>query len=212
MNTYANQIKYYCISLKENETERIRCSREFEKIGLPFEFEIVERSPLGGAHGCFMSHIDVLKKGLESNSKYIMITEDDVYFEYSHPSIFEKIFKFIESANPNVNWCLCFGYLSGSKLVSVNKDIVALKTCSCSHAYVVPRRTAEELIKMEWNGSDYDVDWHKVINYFYAPYPMIAFQKDHKSSISNDWGKYFLNTFGFKNSARICEFWNRLPF
>jgi len=204
------QIKCYCISLKENIHERLRCQEIFDRLNLKVDFEIVERSSKGGKHGCFTSHIKVLNKGLETGNEYIMIMEEDIYFDYLDPEIFTKIFKFIETCDKNIKWCLCLGYFTASKSTTVTDDIVTLNKCYCSHAYIVPRQTAEKLIEMEWKEIPYDIQWHEVIEIFYAPYPMIAFQKDHYSSISGDFGAFLINTIGFKNIARLCEFWSSM--
>ena len=223
MNPY---VKCYCISLRDNEEGRILCQKEFDKINLQVEFEIVERSPLGGKHGCFTSHIQVLKKGLATSAPYIMIMEDDVYFDYQDPQIFNKINEFISlqcDSLCQVKWCFCLGYLTNSPAtkvidnycpqVTINTDsIVALDKCYCAHAYIVPRVTAEALVTMEWKEVPYDIHWHEMIDKFYAPYPMIAFQRDHQSETAKDFGGFLLNLIGFRNIARISEFRSRLPF
>lgn len=207
-----SQIKCYCISLVENAHERFHCQEEFDRVGLKVDFEIVERSSKGGAHGCFTSHVNVLKKGLESGSKYIMIMEDDVYFDYPGTNMLGYYSDFLESLDDKMKWCFCLGYFSNSRTRTVNKDAVALKKCYCSHAYIVPRQTAEELVKMEWRGTPFDIHWHEMIDIYYAPYPMIAFQKNHKSSISNGFGFFLINTIGFRTVAKISEFRTSLPF
>jgi GR25 family glycosyltransferase involved in LPS biosynthesis len=214
-------LKCYCISLVENERDRILCQEEFARIGLNVEFEIVERDPEGGCKGCFTSHINVLKKGLATNSEFIMVMEDDVYFDYSDPEIFNKIFSFLKSLNSNFSgeckntcqhlshghWCFCFGCFTNSKAIPITKEIVSLEKAYCTHSYVVGRQTAQKLIEMEWKGTSFDISWHGVVELFYAAYPNIAFQRDHDSSISSDIGKSFLNIVGFKNVARLSEWW-----
>lgn len=215
-----SRMKCYCISLVENSKERDVCQREFDKIGLEVEFEIVERSPEGGSYGCFMSHLEVLNKGLKTNSEYIMIMEDDVYFYHTDSTIFDKIYKFMDSIRKDeyvrleldkLKWCLCLGYFTNSHSISVNKHIVALDKCYCSHAYIVPRHTAEKLAQMEWKNLPYDIEWHNVIDLFYAPYPMIAFQRSHVSTVSSGLGSYMINIIGFQNIARICELRTWIP-
>lgn len=206
-----SDIKCYCISLAENVYGRRECQEECERVGLDVEFEIVERSPKGGAHGCFTSHINVLKKGLATDCKYIMVLEDDVYFDYKQANIIESFYDFLETRNDNIRWCYCLGYFTNSCAKTITTNIVALNKCYCSHAYIVPRQTAEELVKMEWKEVPYDIHWHEVIDIFYAPSPMIAFQHDHESSIQQGVWQYFLNTVGFKNIAKLCEFRSKLP-
>src|SRR5437868_5580184 len=176
--------KCYCISLRENEQIRIDLTKDLNQIGLDVEYHIVDRSPLGGIHGCFTSHVDVLKKGLTQQCKYIMVLEDDVYFKLPHDRIFNKINTYIDQLD-HTNWCFCFGYFTECPAVKVNAWINKLYHCYCTHAYVVPRQTAKSLIKMQWSGQPVDHQWKDHISTFHVPYPMIAFQKDHKSTISN---------------------------
>lgn len=205
-------VKCYCISLRDNNEGRFNCQKEFDRIGLSVEFIIVDKSNISGAHGCFTSHIKALNKGLKSGSEYIMVFEDDVYFSYSDRLIWEKIFSFLNVPNSKLLWCFCLGYLTGSRSETITKDIISLDRCYCAHAYIVPRQTALQLVQMVWEGKPYDVQWADVIQIFYAPFSMIAFQRDHKSSISTDVGKYILNSIGFRNVARLCEFRANFPF
>jgi GR25 family glycosyltransferase involved in LPS biosynthesis len=207
------QIKCYCISLKENEDEREWCSKVYTKNKLDVEFFIVERSKHGGSHGCFQSHINVLKKALETDYEYFMILEEDAYFDYNDVNIFNQIFDFVRNIKDNRNWCFCLGYFSQFPATNIQKGFVTIPKCFCAHAYIVNRRTTEQLITMEWKNSPYDIHWHDIIDIFYAPYPMIAFQKDHISSISSDFGSKVMNTIGYRNVATICEVWTQMnPF
>jgi GR25 family glycosyltransferase involved in LPS biosynthesis len=204
-------MKYYCISIKENHKERSLCREIFKNISMPVDFHIVNKSEYRGCFGCFESHIDVLKRGikyLEKNPdelQFIMVMEDDVYFE---SKIDINLLEFL--SNRKEKWCCCLGYFTASQATKIKHNIISLPKCYCGHAYIVPIQTAKELVKMEYNGTPYDIIWHNVIDIFYAPYPMIAFQRSHKSSISDDFPKYLMNTLGFKNVAKLCEIWSHI--
>lgn len=205
-------IKSYCISLKENKKERALCRKEFDKYNLNVDFHIVERSPKGGMYGCFESHINVLKKGInyfKGNEKnnYLFIMEDDVYFESD--TLFDKLKPFLTSINNKDDWCCCLGYLTAYPSHIVADGIVQIANCQCTHAYLVPIHTAKKLSKLKWKGVAIDYAWLEVINVFYAPYPMIAYQTDHKSSISSkDVMTCMMSTFGFKNVALLSQSWS----
>jgi len=199
--------KCYCISLKEATDDRVLADKEFKKHHLNVEYHLVERSPLGGMHGCFQSHIDVLKKGLETNAKYIMVMEDDVYFDIHDTTIFQKINKFIKTLDGI--WCFCFGYLTPASSQKVNHNFNVLKSCQCTHAYLVPRQTAKQLITMEWKNIGVDCQWIEKIDQFYVPNKMIAFQRNHISSISSSIRSQLFNMIGFKNIARLSENWSQ---
>lgn len=201
------KLKSYCISLKNNHKERKRCKKIFSKHNLDVDFHVVDRSPLGGHHGCFTSHLQVLQKGIDYFNKdennFILIMEDDVYFECNVGKIQQLCDSLITL---NGDWCCCLGYFSTSVATFVNKNIISLNVCNCAHAYIVPIRTAKKLVLMKWNNVPYDIAWHKEVN-FYAPYPMIAYQLDHPSSISSDVIDSCMKTIGFKTIATGCQFW-----
>ncbi len=199
--------KCFCISLKEADDDRVLANKEFKKVGLDVEYYLAERSPLGGMHGCFTSHIEVLKKGLETNQKYIMIMEDDIYFDIYDHHIFKKINLFINSL-PDTNWCFSFGYLTSKYSKKINSDFNMLKACQCTHAYLVPRHTAEKLITLKWEGIAIDYHWLKKIDQFYVPNSMIAFQRDHISSISPAFTSRLFNIVGFRNVSHLSELWS----
>lgn len=203
-------IKSYCISLKENKHERVRCRKVFKHYDLNVDFYIVERSPKGGVFGCFESHINVLKMGVEhfngvDDDNYIFIMEDDVYFEGDTHIIHDTISYL---SNVKNNWCCCLGYLSSCVGNFVREDIISLPNCNCCHAYIVPVRTAKLLMGLIWNDKPIDYVWNNIIDMFYAPYPMIAYQTDHASAISNNMHNYIFNTIGFKNIANIMQCFN----
>lgn len=204
-------IKSYCISLKDNIEERERCQKIYDDCKLNVEFNIVEKSLKGGIYGCFESHIKTLKKGIkyfrgEEKNNYIFIMEDDVYFDTNN--LFDTTF--ILSLKNNVNWCYTLGYLTGFPSYRVNNNIIKLYNCQCMHAYLVPLHTAKKLSKLKWCGNAIDYDWIKVIDIFYAPRVMIAFQKDHISSTSStNLARYIINKFGYKNVASVSEQWSK---
>ena len=200
-----NDIQCYCISLRENESTREKLSKALNNIGLNVNYHIVDRSPLGGCHGCFSSHIEVLKKGLAQQCKYMMVLEDDVYFE-GHDIIkkLKDISQFINQLD-NSHWCFSFGYLTSSPSTKINHFINRLYHCYCTHAYIVPIQTAKKLSMMQWKNKPIDHQWSEEISAFYVPYPMICFQHDHASSTASP---DFITRIGFKNLARLCEVWS----
>ncbi|HSW76701.1 MAG TPA: glycosyltransferase family 25 protein [Candidatus Saccharimonadales bacterium] len=201
-------IKCYCISLKENEKIRSLLTPQLKKNGINAEYHIVERSPLGGCHGCFTSHIEVLKKGLEQSCQYIMVLEDDVYFECNQDKL-NQIYQFIEKLDNQSNWCFSFGYLTACSSTKINHFINQLYHCYCTHAYIVPRQTAKKLSQMVWKNVPIDFQWKEEIDTFYVPYPMIAFQRDHLSAAESS---NFIYHCGFKNLARLSEMWSCFPY
>lgn len=201
-------VKSYCISLRKNYKERKRCKKIYDKQLLNVDFHVVDRSVLGGIHGCFTSHIDVLKKGIKhfknnkTKNQFIFIMEDDVYFECDNiVDIFTNL------PNNNNIWCCCLGYFSTSFATFIKPNMISLSSCNCMHAYIVPIQTAKQLVKLKWNNQPIDYEWNNVIDIFYAPYPMIAYQKDHPSSVGSGIFDIIMKRIGFKNIALGFQFW-----
>ena len=195
-------IKSYCLSLINTNTDD--CQAQFNKYNLDVDIMYNERSPINGTHGCFMSHIQALTLGLTTDAKYIMIFEDDVYFMTNDLDPFGKITEFIETLTGD--FCLTLGYMSASAAAKLG-DFIKLANCYCTHAYIVPRSTAKRLIDLPWNDIPYDMAWNECIDQFYACYPMIAYQRDRLSSVSNDLAKTLTYYVGFKNICSLCEYY-----
>lgn len=204
MNSYAA----YCISLRANEAERKQCEEQFSALGIAVQFEVVDPHPQGGHCGCFTSHQLVLQRGLDSGKEFILIMEDDVYFEGCTPELFQSLLSWLRSVPSDQAWCLELGYFTYGKSYDISPGIVALDNCTCAHAYIVPRLTAQRLCAMKWRGIPFDLQWSEVIDQFYAPYPMVAFQRDHISIVSYV-SSLFMLVFGFRTIARLCELWSR---
>jgi hypothetical protein len=203
-----NSCAAFCISLRANEAGRKQCEEQFQALGVPVQFEVVDPHPQGGVCGCFTSHQLALQRGLDSSSELILIMEDDVCFEGCTPELFQSLLRWVKQVPADQRWCLELGYFTYSKSYDISPGIVALDNCVCAHAYVVPRLTAQGLCAMNWRGTPYDLQWGEVIDQFYAPYPMVAFQRNHISTISH-LSTLFMMVFGFRTVARICEWWSR---
>jgi len=76
-------------------------------------------------------------------------------------------------------------HVKDGRILKVNQHIVKINRCACTHAYIIPKQTAIKLSQLKWNDQPIDHAWFDVIEQFYAPYPMTAFQTDHISSISS---------------------------
>ena len=189
----------YCISLKNNVEAQRLAQIEFDKLNLEVNFELVDKH-LNGEHGCFLSHQQVLRKCLSSNYDYYFIFEDDVYFEsYDLTEIYELM------KSLTGNFCITLGYFTSQSARKYN-NFVTFTNCQCTHAYIVPRSTAEKLVKLEYL-EPYDFAWNKVIDKFYAPNPMIAFQRDHKSSVSDGVLRKVINFFSFRTCSKFIEWY-----
>jgi hypothetical protein len=136
--------------------------------------------------------------------------EDDVYFD-THEPLFKNIEPFLKSLDSNQLWCCCLGYLTTSFIHKVNKNMVKINSCQCMHAYIIPKQTAIKLSQLKWNNMAIDFAWLDCIDVFYAPYPMIAFQNDHMSTIVKQEKimEVIRTHIGFKKIAQMGEEWGQ---
>jgi len=81
----------YVINLRERTDRRQQVEQQLRRIGLDFSHPKVtlfdacqpaasDGFPTPGAHGCFLSHLSVLRKARENGYKDIIVAEDDLEF------------------------------------------------------------------------------------------------------------------------------------
>ena len=90
-----------------------------------------------GEIGCYMSHIELLKRSLTSSKKYVLILEDDAKIE---PDTFAKISEVLETSPPDYDMLFLghnyyedyytfkkINYMHGAQAYLVNKDNITLE-------------------------------------------------------------------------------------
>ena len=172
--------KIYCISLENREDRRREAMMQFSRVGLTekVEFVIVGKHPTDCEQGIYESHMHCLAKGLESGAGNILIFEDDIIFERFSPELLKNVIHFLRE---NSDWqVFFFGCLMKRWERTENPSVVRIGYRSLTHAYAVPRKFAETLVRLHlWNNVAYD-DFLRDLNspWMYAVYPSFAFQSD----------------------------------
>ena len=119
---YTSEVIAYLINLERARDRLVSATETFKKVGIKFELEVAvdgkrislphqnyselkynllhgKKTNLGEL-GCYFSHLNVLKKFLNSNEDYALVCEDDIEFD-------ENIKKIIDSAlNSGINFDL----------------------------------------------------------------------------------------------------------
>ncbi|WP_367026704.1 glycosyltransferase family 25 protein [Methylococcus sp. ANG] len=92
----------YVINLPERRDRRREMEKELERAGMPPESGRVEFFPAIrpesagpfpsiGAHGCFMSHLGILREARGQGLRNVLILEDDLTFAAQFPAVEEKL-------------------------------------------------------------------------------------------------------------------------
>jgi GR25 family glycosyltransferase involved in LPS biosynthesis len=203
--------KVYCISLAQRPDRHAAAKRQFERVGLTdkIEFMIVDRHPYNRMQGNFESHMACMQKAIQAGADTIAIFEDDILFEGFSPARLKNGIDFL-AANPDCD-ILFFGCLVSGSRKTANKSVLKIKFRCLTHGYALPRRYAEELVKIPWQGIAFDDMLRKQAAGFYAVYPAFAFQSNTASDndscrrlerIRRLWG-------GLRRIQKANEFYHR---
>jgi len=135
LNTFFDRV--YVINLKTRSDRRAEMESQLNRIGLSLShekivlFEATKPTdaagfPSLGAHGCFMSHLQVLREARACRLNSVLIVEDDLNFSHDFPVRFTQVASFLASHH----WGLFYGSysLSQEKPLSVEPCILARPT------------------------------------------------------------------------------------
>lgn len=151
----------YVINLPER-TDRLReVSAALKRINMPLNPGKVEVFPAirpqdsggfasTGAHGCFLSHLAVLKKAHDFKLSKVLVLEDDVEFVNVFPRLWPSILTQLRSES----WSFVyFGYfhIEGARLASRDTSVVQMRPFAGklrrTHAYAVDGSILESFIQ-----------------------------------------------------------------
>lgn len=179
----------YFINLDERQDRLKDLDKEWYKIGFyPEKFSAIKCE--NGAIGCYLSHLEILRRAQKSNSN-VLIFEDDVYFsgDYNYKYIVE------ESLEELYDLDFDMGYLGGNILrpfFQTTKHWARLSHCQSTHAMFFNRKFLPTVVNfLEQNPPQKN---GLCLDQLYADYlvpncraymiiPMIAIQKSDFSSI-----------------------------
>lgn len=192
-----------CISLKSDEQRRQQTLEECEKINLPVKFHVVERSPLGGVHGCLESHLQVIQYAKQNKFSNILIIEDDVKFDLEA----------LQNTNITLpeDWEMFYLGYHVNKGYRYQDNILKILSGLTTHAYILKDTMYDyilENIQKDWKSipefhdqnnhekpffklDNHAIDifyskWvHHRLNKTYGVYPLIAYQRPAFSHIEN---------------------------
>jgi glycosyl transferase, family 25 len=216
----------YVINLRSREDRRQEMARELENAGMPFAlgkvelFPAVEPESAGsfrsiGCRGCFLSHLNVLKKAKEENLRNILVMEDDLKLRDD----FKQYEEAILGELLNNDWdIVSFGYgidasLKNASIQDESHQGVSQKYVSLpilhsfkgevigTHFYAVNGKTLGKLIdflevSLQQNSGGFQVPIDGCLNVFKWEYPntvrLIAVpsfgsQRPSRSDVSTRW-------------------------
>jgi len=173
---------FYCISLRNRTDRQNEARSQFIAVGMAdrVEFVIVEKHPRDVEQGIYESHLKCMQKGIDAGAERILIFEDDVIFDRVTP---EHVARASEFLHTHKNWhMLLLGALISRSWPTDHPSIRRVRYRSLTHAYVIHRRLAEQILQQTWHKVPFD-DFLKYLKdpETYALYPSIAFQSNSRS-------------------------------
>jgi glycosyl transferase family 25 len=97
-----------------------------------------------GAIGCYLSHLDIYKKIVNSNKDYGLIFEDDIEIPNNIYKLMNIGLNKINKIDPNWDMYL-LGYICID--CDIKKSYIIPRRFWCTHSYVITKRGAEKLLK-----------------------------------------------------------------
>jgi len=161
--------------------------------------------PSKGAIGCYLSHVTLWKKLLESNNEYMLIFEDDVIPLCNN--LDNKINNLISEKNDFD--ILLLGYrIKDKKIMKITKNISRCNLFVLSHSYIISKKGAKKLLKYAF---PVEIQLDNFISFYslfdkdfkiYYSNKMLFEQSSHKSNIQNFCFTCIVNFFLDKNNRR----------
>ncbi len=117
------------INLPERADRRAETRNEFKRVGWPIENlkvdfftalqpELALGFPSSGVRGCFLSHMNVIKKAKQDNLANVLIMEDDIAFISDIDNIAADALQALDQTNWDI---LYFGHEHSSNISPVNR-------------------------------------------------------------------------------------------
>lgn len=141
-----------CINLKHRKDRYIWAKNVFAKLEIPARFVFVEKSPYGGVHGCFESHLNIIKESYAKGLNNILIFEDDILPTPSYS--LDNIRNGIHFMKTHPTWDIFYyGYFAVNdysdfivKANSTDNKHVIRYSPTATHAYCLNRRSMKKIL------------------------------------------------------------------
>lgn len=162
--------------------------------------------PSKGALGCYLSHVTLWKKLLESNNDYMLIFEDDII--PLDNNLDDKINKLIlEKDDFDI---LLLGYkIEDKETIKVSDNLSRCTFFVLLHSYIISKKGAEKLLKYVFPIEmqlDNFIAFNNLLNKDFKTYycnKMLFKQSIHKSNIQNYCFTCFINLLKDKHITRL---------
>jgi len=162
----------FCISLHERADRRDMLLGQFQALGRPVEFVLVDRDAEDPERGCYHSHQHCARLALERGLRRILILEDDATFQPPDPVHLGHINRFLALRNPGVFY---LGGILGRMWRIPWPGVVRCRVTGC-HAYMLSARACRLVLGMPFAGEAIDSVFAERFK-GYAAFPMLSEQQ-----------------------------------
>ena len=178
----------FCITVKHSpRTQDVR--KEFRRVNLDVKILEFDRDWEDGMRGCFKSHQEALRRGIEQGSKSIVVFEDDVVFREG-TDVTVPVSKVVSRARilAEIDTTLVVG-LGGLVIGPVTTEPLHWNffqaKFACAQAYVVSFEMAVVICEWDYNTVHYDKRLYRLSGDNMAiVVPTIAFQRPYFTTMT----------------------------
>jgi glycosyl transferase, family 25 len=138
----------FVINLETRPDRRAEMERQLASVGCEAEFVKAVRAPDKGtfpsigARGCFLSHLETLRRG-ETRDGHVLIIEDDLYFIPEFSGIWDGVYRDLQSKN----WSI---FYPGHTLTDRPDGLSVIETAAhiiCAHFIMINRAAISTIVQ-----------------------------------------------------------------
>lgn len=174
----------YCINLKSRPDRWREMQNEFYKINFfPQRFDAIEDN--NPAKGCYLSHLEILRRANKSKKSLLVFEDDACFYEYEKNTIEKALDELC-----NFDWW--FFYLGANILkpfYQVSDHLGQLTWAQSTHAYGINKRHISEILDfVERNNNNFiDIIYTNIVAQVpsFVTIPLVSYQRTSYSDIEH---------------------------
>lgn len=191
------------ISLRDRPERREALLRQFEPLGLPIEFVLVERDLEDPERGCYHSHQRCARIAVERGLGRVLVLEDDATLGPVDAAHIACINRFLRLRAPEIF------YLGGilGRMWRIPFPGVVRCRLSAGHAYVLSAGGCRRLLSLPFHGEPVDSILAREFK-AYAAYPLLSEQQP-ECCVASDLAQHRHRRLAGNAEVKDAAFWSR---
>lgn len=175
-----------CIAMASAVERRMLFQAEAERVGLGgtrVTYQLEEPDPDGGTAGCFRAHVRAAQAAVSEGCSNLLVFEADAYFKGDLVGTLKNVSHFLRQ-KPDYDMLLLghnpVSNTWATKFAGLRRAAVTFG----GHARILSRNFMEKVAALTYKNLHLDNKLVLMRPIIYVAYPMIAFQRDHYSTVT----------------------------